>query len=86
MDECRAIPVGVDPFEIDNELARVMLCVRKNLGTEQGDNMVANDVEVRNVVEVCIVDTEMTVEPVDFVGDEGWWDESLWILVRSRTG
>jgi hypothetical protein len=66
----------VDLFEVDNELGRVTLGEREHLGAEQGEDVIGDQGGGLGS-EVGIVDTEMVVEPVDFVLDEFAWDKAL---------
>ena len=76
MDKGRALAALVDLLEIDDELARVMLGEREDLGAEEGEDVVRDDL-VRLVREVRVVNAEVRVEPLDFVRDEVRWDEAL---------
>ena len=79
VDEGRAIPVLVNTFEVNYKLAGVVLGERHNLGTKESDNMVGDDF-ARFILEVCVVDAEVCVEPVDFVCDKLARDKPLWLM------
>ena len=77
MDEGGGVPALVNVLEIDYELGRVVFGVRKHLGAVKRDDMVGDDLDGL-CREVLIVDTQVRVEPVDFIWDEFAWDEALW--------
>ena len=81
MDKSRTSPVLVDLLEIDNELAGVVLRVSEDLGAEERDNVVGDDLD-RLGLEVGVVDAEVSVEPVDLVGYEFTGDKALNKVVR----
>lgn len=76
MNEGCAVAVFVDAFKIDYELAGVVLGVGEDLGTKEGDDVLANDF-ARFLLKVRVVDAEAGVEPVNFIGNELLRDESL---------
>lgn len=76
MDESGAISFGVNLFEIDDELGRVMLSIRKHFGAKEGDDMVRNDLDGL-VAEVGVIDTEVAVKPLDLVHYELAGNETL---------
>ena len=76
MDESGAISFGVDLFEIDDELGRVMLGIRKHFGAKEGDDMVGNDLDGL-VAEVGVIDTEVAVKPLNLVHYELAGNETL---------
>lgn len=78
MDEGGGVAALVDVLEIDYELRGVVLGVREHLGAVKRDNVVGDDLDGL-CREVLIVDTEVRVEPVDFICDKFAWDEALWI-------
>ncbi len=86
MDERCPIAILIYPFEIDDELARIVFRICQNFcpterwlsfGTmrckkgdlQESDDMITDDFP-RFVVKVGVVDAEVGVEPVDFVGDQ----------------
>ena len=68
VDERRAISVLIDLLEVDHELGWVVLSVCEHLGAVKCDDMVRNDLYAfrRKVV---VVDAQIRVEPVYFVGN-----------------
>jgi hypothetical protein len=76
MNESSAIAVFMDPFEIDGKLAGVMLGVRKDFGAEEGNDMVTDNV-ARLIAEIGVVDAEIGIEPVYFIGDKFLRDEAF---------
>ena len=76
MDEGRAVTLLVDLLEVDDELRGVVLRVREDLGAEERDDVVRDDLDGL-VAEVGVVDAEVGVEPVYFVRDELARDEAL---------
>lgn len=74
MDERCALVVEL--LEVNHELGWVVLCVREHLRAEKRNDVVTDDVDGLGL-EVGIIDTEMGVEPVHFVGNEFAWDETL---------
>lgn len=77
MYECCAIPVLIDSLEVNNEFTGIVFGVREDFGSEESNNVVRNDF-AGFVLEISVVDAEMGVEPVDFVGDELSWNKALW--------
>lgn len=78
MDEGGGVAALVDVLEIDYEFRGVVLGVREHLGAVKRDDVVGDDLDGLGR-EVLIVDTEVRVEPVDFICDKFAWDEALWI-------
>jgi hypothetical protein len=76
VDECGAISIGVDLFEVDNEFGRVMLGIRKHFGAKEGNDMVRDDLDGL-VAEVGVIDTEVGVKPLDLVRYELAGNETL---------
>jgi len=76
MDKRSTVALFIDLLEINNKFAWVVLSVCKDFGTKESDDMVADDF-TRFVLEVGVVDTEIGVEPVDFVGHEFLRNETL---------
>ena len=76
MDECRAISHLINPFQIDDQLAGIFARVRHDLRAEQGDYMVGDDL-LGFILKICVVDSQIGVEPVDFVFDEFLRNEPL---------
>lgn len=76
MNERCAIPLVIDPLEVDHELVRVMLSIRKDFGAKQANNMVRDHCR-RFILKIRIIDTKVRVEPVDFVRYELAGHESL---------
>jgi hypothetical protein len=77
MDERRALLV--DFLKVNDKLARIMLGVRQDLRTEQSDDVIRNDASGL-VLEVGVVNTEVSVEPVDLAGDELARNKALGIV------
>lgn len=74
--EGRAVALLVDLLEVDDELRGVVLRVREDLGAEERDDVVRDDLDGL-VAEVGVVDAELRVKPVYFVRDELAGDEAL---------
>jgi hypothetical protein len=74
--ECCAIPVLVNPLKVNNEFAGIVFGVREDFGSEESNDVVRDDF-ARFVLEISVVDAEVGVEPVDFVGDELSWNKAL---------
>jgi len=68
--------VFVDLLQVDDEFRRIMLGISENFRTKEGDDVIRNYWDGL-VAEVSVIDTQLGVEPVDFVGDELSWDETL---------
>lgn len=76
MDERGTISIRVDLFEIDDEFGRIMLGKCKDFGTEEGEDMVRDDLDGL-VPEVRVIDTEVRVKPLDFIHYEFARNEPL---------
>ena len=76
MYEGRAVALLVDLLEVDDELRGVVLRVREDLGAEERDDVVRDDLDGL-VAEVGVVDAELRVKPIYFVRDELAGDEAL---------
>jgi hypothetical protein len=76
VDECGAVSLSVDLFEVDDEFGRVMLGIRKHFGAKEGDDMVRDDLDGL-VTEVGVIDTEVGVKPLDLVHYELAGNETL---------
>ena len=76
VDEGGALARVVDPLKVDDERARVVLGVSEDLGAEEGDDVVRDDLDGLGL-EIGIVDAKMAVEPVDLVRDELAGNEAL---------
>lgn len=76
VDKGGAISLAVDPLEIDDQLGRVMLSICEYFRAKEGNDMIRDDLD-RLVTEVCVVDSEVSIEPLDFVHNELPGDESL---------
>ncbi len=82
MNERRAIFVNL--LQVDDELARVVLRVRKDLGSKQSNDVITDDL-TSLILEISIVDAEVGVEPVDFVGNQFRRNEALHDEIESDT-
>lgn len=69
MDKGRAVATFIDPLEINDKSGRIMLGVRHYLCAEKGKDMIRDDF-MGFILEVCIIDAEVGVEPVDLASDE----------------
>lgn len=76
MNESCPASVLVDFLKVDHKFTGIMLRICHDLGAKQCDYMIRNDLG-RFILEVCIVDTKIRVEPVNFSGDEFARDEAL---------
>lgn len=76
MNKSSAISFVVDSLEIDNKLGRVVLGEGKHFGAKEGDDVIGYD-RGRLILKVRVVDAELGVEPVDFVGDQLAGDKAL---------
>lgn len=66
----------VNLLEVDDKLVGIVLSIRENFGAEEGDDVLAYDI-AGLALEIRVVYAEMSVEPVDLVGDEVGRNESL---------
>lgn len=66
MNESRAAAIVIDLFKLDEKFCRIVLRVSEDLGSEESDYVVGDDLNGL-VLKVRVVDTEMVVEPADFV-------------------
>ncbi len=82
MDKSGPSALFVNLLEIDDELVGVVLGVSEDLGTKEGDDVLADHI-ARFALKVRVVDAQMRVEPVDLVGDQLGRYESL-CLVRQQ--
>lgn len=69
MDEGCAIPLVINPLKINDEFGRIFPREGHNLSAEQGDNMVRDDL-LGLILKISVVDSEIGVEPVNFVFDK----------------
>lgn len=69
MNESRAFSFVIYPLKVDDKLIGIMFGIGENLGAEEPDDMIRDDFW-GFVLEICIIYTEMRVEPVNFVGYE----------------
>ena len=76
MNKSCAAPILVDFLKVDYQFAWIMFRICHDLGTEQCDNMIRNDLG-RFILEVGIIDTKTTIEPVNLARDEFARDEAL---------
>lgn len=76
MDERRAISIGVDLFELNDEFGWIMLGICQYFGAKKGDNMVRDDLDGL-IPEVGVIDTEVRVEPLDLIRYELVGNETL---------
>lgn len=53
-----------------------MLCICEHFSPEERNDVVTDDLP-RFVAEIRVVDAEISVKPVDFIGDELLRDETL---------
>ena len=60
-----------------------MFGVGENFCAKEGDDMI-RDYRDGLVAEICVVDTQLGVKPVDFVRDEFSWDETLRLCCEDR--
>lgn len=58
--------IVVDLLKVDDEFGRIMLGVSENFCAKEGDDMI-RDYGDGLVAEISVVDTQLGVEPVDFV-------------------
>ena len=76
--------VLADLLQINDKFGRVVLCVGENFCAKEGDDMI-RDYWDGLVAEVSIVDAQLGVKPVDFVGNEFSGDETLRMGFSIRT-
>jgi hypothetical protein len=68
MNKSSSSPSLVDRLEINYQRVRVVLRIRHDLGSEKRNDMVADNFR-SFTSEIGIIYPEMSVKPVDFVGD-----------------
>lgn len=71
-----AVSFLVDSLEVNDKLGRVMFCKREHFGAKEGHDVIGYH-GGGFILEIRVVDAEMGVEPVDLVGDQLAWDETL---------
>ena len=71
-----AISIGVDLFELDDKFGWIMFGIGQHFGAKEGDDMVRDDLDGL-ILEVGVVDTEVRVEPLDFIRHELVGNETL---------
>ena len=76
MDKGCAFTIVVDVLEIDYELGGVVLGVCKDLGSVERNDVVGDDLN-RLRGEVCIVDAQMGIEPINFICNKLARNETL---------
>lgn len=83
MNKSRTLPLLVDLLEIDDQRVRVVFCVCHNLGSEERNDMVADN--FRSLTgEIGVIYPEMRIEPVDFVGDQLAGNKALKLIALVR--
>lgn len=76
IDKCGAISFGVDLFQVDDQLGWVVLSISEYFRAVEGDDMIGDDLD-RLITEVRIVDTEVSIEPLNLMGDQLTGDKPL---------
>lgn len=82
VNECRTVLVIIDLLKVDNELAGIVLSICEDFGAKEGDDMIDDDL-ARFVGEVCVVDAETGVEPVNLTANKFLRDEALDAMGKS---
>jgi hypothetical protein len=78
VDESRPISFLVNPLEVDDELVEIVLSIGKYLGTKERDDVIRY-YRRRFILKVGVIDTELRIEPVDFVCNQLARNETLWM-------
>lgn len=85
MNKGGAVALVIDSLEIDDQLARIMLGVREDFGTKEGEDVIRYHRDGL-VLEVRVVDAKVGIEPFDLVGNELARNETLVRWTRSGDG